>query len=85
MFFVGERLDHRGSILLIYSSFSPILLNVGEFVNGKGVFFIKGGSVELFCSCDCLFWGLVFDERKSGKYLETGQPLSQGDLAYPSD
>ena len=70
VFSVCEGLDLGRVIVIVYSSFSAIFLNICEFVDCDGVFLIEGRSVQLFRGCDGLFGGGILDEGESTRESE---------------
>ena len=65
MVLFGKIVNVWCMVLIINAAFTPISVNVCQFVDGKSVLFIEGSAVKGFRSCDRLLWGLKFHERIS--------------------
>jgi hypothetical protein len=64
MFLVLERLNFWSLVFVIYPTFSSIVLDISELVDGKGVSLVKSSSMELFGGGYSLLWCLVFYKGK---------------------
>ena len=62
-------------VFIINPAFTPISVNVCQFVDGKSVLFVEGSTVEGFRSCDRLLWGFEFNEGISVSVSLSGESV----------
>jgi hypothetical protein len=62
MFLVVEWLNLGGMIFIIYPALSSIPINICEFVDRKGMFLVKSGSMKKFGGGNSLLWGFIFNK-----------------------
>ena len=60
-----KRFNMWRLVFIIDAALSAIAINVGEFVDCKGMFFVKSSSVELSYCGGGLFGGIIFNKGKS--------------------